>query len=274
MRVIGAALGRSLVEALGGDCAAGATLAAHFEGAIASIKRGSSLGGLSAASIERTAIDFASRGWLVSDEIGWRRSAVPLPTGLAAFLAGAEAMRASRVHDAEAFAVVTLPAAPSAIARVLPAEGPIHASIGRTEEALSEIARESVRSFTVMSPFVNSEGAEFVLRLFDQSTAPRRTLITPHTGPTRLALDPLLSEMAAKRIRVLDYLLPAEDSYETFHAKVVIADGDLAYVGSANMTRYARHSMELGVIVKGRPARAVAAIVRGVERVSHPVALR
>lgn len=77
--------------------------------------------------------------------------------------------------------------------------------------------------------------------------------------------------MAAKGVRVLNYLLPADGSYETFHAKVVIADGDHAYVGSANMTRYARHSMELGVIVKGRPARAVAALVRGVERISKPV---
>ncbi len=80
--------------------------------------------------------------------------------------------------------------------------------------------------------------------------------------------------MAAQGISVLDYLLPAEDGYETFHAKVVIADGDQAYVGSANMTRYARHSMELGVIVKGRPARAVAALVRAVERISVPVVAR
>jgi hypothetical protein len=271
---IGAALGRSLVDALGGDCAAGAALATYFEDAGSSIERGKALGGLSAASIERAARDFAGRGWLEADATGWRRSAVPLPTGIGAFLAGAEAMRAARGANAEALAVVTLPAAPSAIARVLPAEGPIHASIGRTEEALGEIARASVRSFTVMSPFVNREGAEFAQHLFDHSTAPRRTLITRRAGPTRLALEPLLSALDAKGIRVLDYLLPADGSYETFHAKVVIADGDHAYVGSANMTRYARHSMELGVIVKGRPARAVAALVRGVERISQPVAVR
>jgi hypothetical protein len=268
---IGAALGRSLVDALDGDCAAGAALAAHFEGAIASIERGTALSGLSAASIERAALDFASRGWLEADPVGWRRTAVPLPNGLETFLAGAEAMRAARPPDAEAFTVVTLPAAPSAIARVLPAEGPIHASIVRTEAALCEIARASVRLFTVMSPFVNREGAEFALHLFDLSTAPRRTLITRCAGPTRLALDPLMPAMAAIGVRVLNYLLPADGSYETFHAKVVIADGDHAYVGSANMTRYARHSMELGVIVKGRPARAVAALVRGVERISKPV---
>lgn len=170
--------------------------------------------------------------------------------------------------------MVTLPVAPSAIARVLPAEGPVHASIGRTEEALGELAGAALSSLTVMSPFVNREGAEFVMHLFDQTRAQRRTLITRRAGSTRTALDPLLLAMLAKGIGVLDYLLPAEVGYETFHAKIVIADADQAYVGSANMTRYARHSMELGMLVRGRPARAVAALVRAVERVSRPVGTR
>lgn len=272
--VIGAGLGKSLVEALGSDCAAGAVLAAHFESGVASIARGTALGGKSAASVERAARDFASRGWLAADHTEWRRSPVPLPRDLGAFLAGAEAMRAARAQDGEALAVVTLPAAPSAIARALPAEGPIHASIGRTEETLGELARAALSSFTVVSPFVNQEGAEFVMHLFDQTNAPHRTLITRCAGSTRAALDPLLPVLLGKGIGVLDYLLPAEGGYETFHAKIAIADGDQAYVGSANMTRYARHSMELGMLVRGRPARAVAALVGAVERVSRPVRAR
>lgn len=272
--VIGVSLARSLVEALGSDCAAGAVLAARFEGAIQSIRRGTSIDGVSPASIDRAARDFARRGWLEADGDGWRRSAAPFPPGLGTFLLGAEAMRSTRVPDAETLAVVTLPEAPSAIARILPTEGPIHASIGRTEDSLNEIARAAVTSLTVMSPFVNREGGEFTQQLFDNCSAPRRTLITRRAGATRLALEPLLPEMASKGITVLDYLLPAEGGFETFHAKIVIADGDQAYVGSANMTRYARHSMELGVIVKGRAARAVAALVRAVERISVPVVVR
>ena len=84
----------------------------------------------------------------------------------------------------------------------------------------------------------------------------------------------MIPRMTAARVKVLDYLVDAGDGYETFHAKVVIADGDLAYVGSANLTRYARHSMELGVLVQGRAARAVSALVRSVERISRPVVLR
>jgi phosphatidylserine/phosphatidylglycerophosphate/cardiolipin synthase-like enzyme len=170
--------------------------------------------------------------------------------------------------------VVTLPAAPSTIAGKLPTEGPIHASFGRTEEVLEEIARAAVTSFTVMSPFVNPDGAEFAMHLFRQTGASQRTLITRRAGPTRLAIDPRLPELDALGVKVLNYLLPAEDGYETFHAKIVIADADQAYVGSANMTRYARHSMEVGVVLKGRPARAVSALVRTIERISRPVGVR
>ena len=50
-------------------------------------------------------------------------------------------MRASILSEAQAEAVVTLPIAPSAIARVLPAEGPIHASLVKTDEAIEKIAK-------------------------------------------------------------------------------------------------------------------------------------
>jgi hypothetical protein len=75
-------------------------------------------------------------------------------------------------------------------------------------------------------------------------------------------------------LSVLDCLLPTKVVYETFQAWVVIPDGDRAYVGSTNMTRCARHSVELGVIVKARPARSVAALVRAVGQISLPVAVR
>jgi phosphatidylserine/phosphatidylglycerophosphate/cardiolipin synthase-like enzyme len=89
-----------------------------------------------------------------------------------------------------------------------------------------------------------------------------------------LAIDPLIPTLNEMGVRLLNYLLPAGDGYETFHAKVVVADADQAYVGSANMTKYARHSMELGVVLRGRSARAVAALVRAVEHISLPIRMR
>ncbi len=266
-------MARSLLERLGDDCAAATALAELLDSGMATLARGATIGGFSPAAVSRAATDFVDRGWLSEDAAGWRRTLESLPAGLAAFLAGAEAMRslsAARM-DAVASAVVTLPAAPSAIAGALPLQGPIHASLEKTEEMLSALARAAVASFTVMSPFVNHDGARFAMRLFEHCRAPRKTLITRLAGSTRVVVDELLPTLRTARVRVLDYLLPAGGGYETFHAKVVIADADQAYVGSANMTRYARHSMELGVMLTGRQARAVSAVVRAVEGISRPV---
>jgi hypothetical protein len=69
-------------------------------------------------------------------------------------------------------------------------------------------------------------------------------------------------------VDVLDYTLPVAGAYETFHAKILLTDQNLAYVGSANMTAFVRHSMELGIFTDGHAARVVACIVRGVERIA------
>ncbi len=268
---IGSGVGGSLVRSLDSDCATAATVAQHLEAGSLEITRGGPLFGKSPTSVERVARDFTDRGWLIATTHGWRRSEQALPAGLADFLMGAAAMRGAGEMLREAEVVVTLPPSPSAIARALPKEGPIHASIARTDDEISRIARVAVNSLTIMSPFVNEDGAEFAMRMFEESAARDKLLITRMSGPTRPVVERMLRRMATSRVKVLDYVLKAGSGYETFHAKVVIADGDLAYVGSANLTKYAQHSMELGVIVQGRAARAVSALVRAVERISNPV---
>jgi phosphatidylserine/phosphatidylglycerophosphate/cardiolipin synthase-like enzyme len=69
-------------------------------------------------------------------------------------------------------------------------------------------------------------------------------------------------------------IVPDDGRATAFHAKVLIADQDLAYVGSANMTVFARHSMELGILVDGRAARVIANVIRGIEKISIPLVAR
>ena len=180
-------------------------------------------------------------------------------------------MRTLAIAETEAVAVVTLPGAPSKISGVLPSEGPIHASIENTDDEIGRIAKSALSSLTIMSPFVNASGARFAMRMFELSAASHKVLVTRMAGSTGRAVTPLLGELSRQGVVVLDYRIPVDGGYETFHAKVVLADSDLAYVGSANLTLYDRHSMELGVIVKGRAARAVAALVRSVEKISPTV---
>lgn len=180
-------------------------------------------------------------------------------------------MRALVPDDGRATAVVTMPTAPSAIGPALLATGLAHAALVSTDEALGRIAGAAVNRLTVMTPFLNLDGLAAVLGLFRLTRAPQKRLIVRRAGGARAAIQRSWGEIAALDVEVLDYTLPAGGGYEMFHAKVALADQDIAYVGSANMTVFARLSMELGILVEGRAARVIANIIRAIERISIPV---
>jgi phosphatidylserine/phosphatidylglycerophosphate/cardiolipin synthase-like enzyme len=167
--------------------------------------------------------------------------------------------------------VVTMPTAPSAIGPALLGTGLAHAALVSTDEALGRVAGAAVNRLTVMTPFLNSDGLVAALGLFRLTRASQKRLIVRRAGGARAAVRRNWDEIAQLGVEVLDYTLAVGGGYETFHAKVALADQDLAYVGSANMTVFTRHSMELGMLVDGRAARVIANVVRGIERISIPV---
>lgn len=180
-------------------------------------------------------------------------------------------MRALVPDDGHATAVVTMPTAPSAIGPALAGTGLAHAALVSTEEALQRVADAAVNRLTIMTPFLNLDGLIVVVGLFRRTRASQKRLVVRRAGGARAAVRQSWDEIAELGVEVQDYTLPASGGYETFHAKVALADQDLAYVGSANMTIFARHSMELGILVDGRAARVIANVVRGIERISVPI---
>ncbi|MGA2637952.1 phospholipase D-like domain-containing protein [Methylocella sp.] len=224
-----------------------------------------------AAAIHRVTTDFVARGWLRRTDTGWKIGPGQIPPGLASFLDGAAAMRAVTPDDSNATAVVTMPPSPSAIGAALPATGLAYAALVSTKETFERLADAAGSSFTIMTPFLNDEGLVITLDLFRRTRAHRRLLIIRRSGAARAAIDRGWNDLLRLSVDVLNYTLPVAGGYETFHAKVLLADQDLAYVGSANMTAFARHSMELGILTDGRAARVVASIVRGVERIATPL---
>jgi len=61
---------------------------------------------------------------------------------------------------------------------------------------------------------------------------------------------------------------------ETFHAKILLADNDQAYIGSANMNRWSRDvSMECGVIISGPCVRPVATLIEAIMAIAQPLTL-
>jgi hypothetical protein len=268
---LGADLARSLVVGLGADCPTAAALARVMAGRQGYAIDVHNLADWPAAAIQRVTSDFVSRGWLSRTETGWQIGPGQMPSGLASFLDGAAAMRAIMPDEGMATAVVTMPPSPSAIGAALPATGLAYAALVHTKDALEKLADAAANSLTIMTPFLNDEGLVIAVDLFRRTSARRRHLIIRRSGSARAAVDRGWPYLRQLNVDVLNYMLPVEDGYETFHAKIVLADQDLAYVGSANMTAFARHSMELGILTDGRAARVVASIVRGVERIATPV---
>ena len=122
-----------------------------------------------------------------------------------------------------------------------------------------------------MTPFLNPAGLAWAEDLFETTPAPIRQLVVRATPEVRSLLSKSADRLFALSVDILDYCIPlGEDRYETFHAKVVLADDRIAYIGSSNMLEYERRSMELGVIVEGQAVQAVAALARAVRQVAYP----
>jgi hypothetical protein len=274
---VGSQLARSLVRSLGDDCGVAASLAqfalSHPGDLVA--PQDFAFGG-SPGVAARVAGDFVSRGWLVQGAMGWRAPAKgTLPEDLASFLDGAAAMRSANPTDSSAAAVVTMPPLPSAVGRALPAIGIAHAGLIPTSEAFERVADAASVSLTVMTPFVNEEGLRWALQILRRTRAPQRRLVVRAVPECSRTIRECREEIQSAGVEVLNYSLRISDGpyYETFHAKVVLADASLAYVGSANFLAYARHSMELGILADGRAAHVIASVVRAVEAVSDRVPL-
>jgi phosphatidylserine/phosphatidylglycerophosphate/cardiolipin synthase-like enzyme len=130
-----------------------------------------------------------------------------------------------------------------------------------------------------ISPFLDDEGLQWIGQLFDATAARpiQRTLIA--RGRDAKESEVLRShqhELVAKDVKILIYAIthdPALRSVpiETFHAKILLADFDKAYIGSSNMNRWSRDfSMECGVVIRGPGARPAATLVDALLRISEP----
>jgi hypothetical protein len=268
---IGSGLARSLVAALEADCATAANVARAIANRFGEVVDFANHTISPLTSLGRVATDFVERGWLTPRPNGWLVGPKKVPPGLSTFLDGAAEMRRTLGDSGIATAVVTMPPEPSAIGAALPTVGLAHAALISTQSAFERLADQAASRFTIMTPFLNDDGLAFALDLFSRTSAARRCLIVRRSGSARTTIERFGNELRGAGVLALDYTLPTGNGFETFHAKILLADRDLAYVGSANMTAFARHSMELGILADGRTAQVVATVVRAAEKIATPI---
>lgn len=218
----------------------------------------------------------AGRLWLFERHSSdWRPSRQEMHARLAPLLVGAALYRAEVHKDADVVQVVmTLPPPPSAVALELGRLASGLLGMVDTKEVLPALAERAKQRFCVLTPFIDEVGAPVVINLFDRSRNCLRKVLIIRSAPDGempSAVKSSLPALCALGVQVRSLRLDRPDAtgYETFHAKVLLADDDEAYVGSANMTKWSfEQSLELGVLVRGRAARTIARVVDAVESVS------
>jgi hypothetical protein len=132
-----------------------------------------------------------------------------------------------------------------------------------TTDAFQHLASLARERFTIMIPYIDSVGADWAAELFESTAALVKTLVI------RDASQLARCRAAGRRLervttRVIDYGGP-NLSEETFHAKIVLADGLAAYVGSANLLRRSKvANLECGMLVEGPAVQAVTVLLDAV----------
>src|SRR5690606_22301298 len=197
---------------------------------------------------------------------------------LATLLRGAEHYRRLRLDAPGLELAVTMPMTPSCLEQELPGSPGRPGGYLPTTRAFLRLAAAAHERLVVMMPFIDPRGFEWLRCVFDAAdSGAERILVLRNVE--QYAVDLSVHHagwLRGMRIGVWDYCLPHDSSralpLETFHAKIVLADERLAYVGSANMLGSGDGtSLEAGVLVDGRAALQVARLVEGVLRVARRI---
>lgn len=194
-------------------------------------------------------------------------------------LLAAVAFYRTSIHRDETTAkvVLTRPGQPSKLEETLRAMGFAGGRLEVTSEALGDIAATARKRLMVMTPFLDSHGARWLGELLKkarpgvQTSVILRYLDNPSHPSYPEGLVTLRDVLGTPRTEILDYAISRGmgQRVETFHAKVVLADDDYAYVGSANMNKASlENSMELGILVRGEAARGVARVMEAIRTIS------
>lgn len=178
------------------------------------------------------------------------------------------------IDQTEVDVVLTPPERPSRLENTLFLRGYVESMVDHTDATFMYIASLANYRFVVMMPFIDEIGIMNLIKAWEiTKDGVECILITRHSETNAIkAIFENKAKLDALNVKVFSYWLQKGARYETFHAKVLLADCDNAYVGSANATRASLEiSMELGVTLKGKGARTVSEIADSILQIAIPV---
>lgn len=139
---------------------------------------------------------------------------------------------------------------------------PVDFGMRQITSRLLDLCREATESITIVSPFLERGGVDWLLPGLEGALerGVSLTLVSRELRrgePNYEAIRELVevSENNEGNLSVYDYYGPDPDSNRplyTLHSKVLLADENVAYIGSANFTTYGfRENLEVGVVLEG-----------------------
>jgi hypothetical protein len=199
---------------------------------------------------------------------------------LAQLLKGAEHYRRLRSTGSSLELVVTMPLPPSRLEQELGSAAGRPGGYLSTAAAFTRIAQAASKRLVVLTPFIDWGGFLWLRRTLEAARAEtEKILILRDAAEHAVELSVQHADwLRAMNVSVKDYNHAHEQTsgralpLETFHAKVLLADESLAYVGSANFLGSSEAvTLETGVVVDGAAAVQVARLVSGVLRVARSI---
>lgn len=172
--------------------------------------------------------------------------------------------------------VLTEPGENSALRRAINRRG-LPPRLFQTRDAFLNLAQSAQRRLTILAPFIDDEGAEFLVQLFSACRGGIdlrlvcRPLAEEHCGPS---FRKRKNDFHSLGVIVYEYALlsPLPSRRETFHAKVILVDDCAYYAGSSNFMGSALdRSLECGVIVHGQSAHELYGIVEALISVASRI---
>lgn len=211
-------------------------------------------------------------------ELNWQIADVSAMRELAPMFQAIHIYR-QQVHQDEntVEVVLTRPPNPSALSKAL--EQMLLGTWGLldTRDILPSIAEKAKERFVVMTPFLDQFGGQVLVDLYQNvAKGAGKQLILRMTPDGQLPAGYLSEAKKLKELGVEVYNFRLERveeaGTETFHAKVLLADHQCAYVGSTNMNRWSfQYSLELGLMVSGNAAVRIGHIVDAIIKVSSRI---
>lgn len=193
-------------------------------------------------------------------------------------LNGADHFRRMRLNPTAIELAVTMPLAPSHLEKELAVMLGRPGGFLTTSVAFTRLAQMASQRLVVMTPFIDAGGFRWLRRVFEATrTDCRKIVILRNTDQYTVELGVQHADwLKAMQISVRDYHLSHTATagralpIETFHAKLIVADDTIAYVGSANLLNSSEGlSLESGFLVEGGAAAQVARLIDAVLRVAR-----